>query len=386
MGVTMRKGNNMLNHLNHSYLLKDLTAFKNHIAKDYSLVQIQKDSDGEERWTEQSGETLSGETLSGEKNTPLFGDKHLPLTSPKGYFFAEKEPLYKFDGQTFETILPQVVPIVLFGVQACDLTAIAYQDKFFEHDPHYQKRREHVLLVGIDCESPCGNGFCVQVDAGPHVNSNTADLVLSRLNIKSIPSSYEWLLIAETQKGQESIKNLTLKKATKEHLGLRKISLNKVRSEFADYSYINNAIEYLNDNLVPEKLWEQLSVRCLSCSGCTNLCPTCSCYSTYEVVQKPLNSGTAIYEGTHSEVAQSETLRCWDSCLFEGFQREASDHNPSQKAAKRVERFWFHKFSDEYLPQFQRYGCVGCGRCEQTCPGTIGVHSVMKRIDEQCCS
>ncbi|MEI8597114.1 hypothetical protein P4S64_03770 [Vibrio sp. M60_M31a] len=23
---------------------------------------------------------------------------------------------------------------------------------------------------------------------------------------------------------------------------------------------------------------------------------------------------------------------------------------------------------------------MGCGRCEQTCPGVIGVHSLMKRI------
>jgi hypothetical protein len=127
-------------------------------------------------WTEQSGEDQSS-----VDNALLFGHKHLPLTSPKGFLFSEKESLYKFDGETFETILPQVTPKVLFGVQACDLTAIAYQDTFFEHDPYYQKSREHVLLVGIDCESPCDGGFCNKVDAEPHINSNTADLVLSRL-------------------------------------------------------------------------------------------------------------------------------------------------------------------------------------------------------------
>ncbi|PKG99521.1 4Fe-4S dicluster domain-containing protein [Paraglaciecola sp. MB-3u-78] len=364
------------NIVNNRYLLKDLGVLKHHLAKYYSVVQIQKDADGEKLWTEQFGDKIE----------PLFGHNHLPLTSPKGFLFAEKEVLYKFDGETFKTILPQVQPKVMFGVQACDLSAIAYQDKFFEHDPYYQKRRENILLVGIDCESPCVTGFCVQVDAGPHVKDNTADLVLSRLNVDDANGSSEWLVIAATEKGINSIKGMTLDKADNKHLKLRTKLLEKVRSEFVDYSYISNAIEYLNNNSVPAQLWEELSVRCLGCSGCTNLCPTCSCYTTYDVVEQQPEKPVSISREVKLEVTKSETIRCWDSCLFEGFQKEASGHNPSQKAAQRVERFWFHKFSDEYLPEFQRYGCVGCGRCEQTCPGTIGVHSVMKRIDQQCCS
>jgi len=371
-GGVMTEANNMANKL----LINDLDVLKHHIAKFYSVVQIQKDVNGQELWTEQLGDKLD----------PLFGHNHLPLTSPKGFLFAEKEVLYKFDGETFETILPRVHPKVLFGVQACDLSAIAYQDKFFEHDPYYQKRREHILLVGIDCESPCANGFCVQVDAGPHVKDNTADLVLSRLSVDETNESSEWLVIAQTEKGINSIKGMMLDKADNKHLKRRRELFEKVRSEFVDYSYISNAIEYINDNSVPAQLWEELSVRCMGCSGCTNLCPTCSCYSTYEVVEKKTVTPASISNEVKLEVTHSETIRCWDSCLFEGFQKEASGHNPSQKAAQRVERFWFHKFSDEYLPEFQRYGCVGCGRCEQTCPGSIGVHSVMKRIDQQCCN
>jgi hypothetical protein len=93
-------------------------------------------------------------------------------------------------------------------------------------------------------------------------------------------------VIAETEKGQNSINALVLEKADKEHLRLRNILLDKVRSEFADYSYISNGIEYLNNNSIPASLREELSVRCLSCSGCTNLCPNCSCYSTYEIFEK----------------------------------------------------------------------------------------------------
>ncbi|MFT6268804.1 MAG: ferredoxin [Alphaproteobacteria bacterium] len=348
------------------YLLKDLSILSDHFTQYYSVLQIQKDANDEVYWAEQSG----------ANNLPLFGHEYLPLTSPKAFFFPEQEPLYKFDGETFETILPNVKPMVLFGAQACDLSAIAYQDQFFKQDPYYQQRRENVLIVGIDCESPCKNGFCVEVDAGPHVKSETADLILSRLKMDDEKNVSEWLIIASSEKGVNSLQNLSLKKAGKDHLKLRTQLGQKVRSEFADFSYITNAIEYLNDKSIPAELWEELSVRCLSCSGCTNLCPTCSCYSTFEVMEpEPLTNNVEL-----------KTLRVWDSCLFEAFQRESSDHNPSHKAAQRVERFWFHKFSDEYLHEFNRYGCVGCGRCEQTCPGTIGVHSVMKRIDQVCCN
>lgn len=352
--------------LNNAYLLNDLSILRDHIAKLFSVVQLKKDANKEVYWAYTEGTT----------NVPLFGHANLPLTSPKTFFFPEQEALYKFDGNTFETIQANLKPIALFGVQACDLTAIAYQDKFFKHDPYYQKRRDSALLIGIDCEAPCENGFCPQVDAGPHVNGTTADLILSRLKMASKTNKSQWLLIASSEKGVSSLEHLELERADAEYLKLRTTLGHKVRSQFADFSYITNAVEYLNDKSIPAELWEELSVRCLSCSGCTSLCPTCSCYSTFEVVE-PI---------TASNTLQSQTVRVWDSCLFESFQREASNHNPSSQAAQRVERFWLHKFSDEYLPEFNRYGCVGCGRCEQTCPGTIGVHSVMKRIDQVCCN
>jgi hypothetical protein len=100
------------------------------------------------------------------------------------------------------------------------------------------------------------------------------------------------------------------------------------------------------------------------------LCPTCSCYATYDRPLAPDDDDSPAYQRE----------RCWDSCLYEGFQREASGHNPSLSAGQRIERFWYHKFSNDFLPDFGRYGCVGCGRCEQTCIGVIGVHAVMRRL------
>lgn len=258
----------------------------------------------------------------------------------------------------------------MFGVQACDLTAIAYQDTFFRDDPYYQARRKQSLLVDVDCQAPCKNGFCATVNAGPYVSTENADLIPSNMS-ENKDSESLWLLIATTQKGIDSLKGLALENAAKRLRHLRSKIKEKVLDKFADFSCINNSIGHINDNLVPAELWEELSVRCLGCSGCTNLCPICSCYSSHEQLDVESN--------------EQVTTRFWDSCLYEGFLREASGHNPSHLAGKRSERFWFHKFSDDYLPEFGLYGCVGCGRCEQTCPGSIGVHTVMKRINEVCC-
>jgi ferredoxin len=349
-----------------AFILDDIATLQRHLASTHKLLQIGLNQNGEKSWIEQPESDIN----------PLFGEKHLPLVSPKGYLFADNEALFAFDGETFVSILPDVRQQVLFGVQACDLAAISYQDKFFESDPHYQIRREHTLLVGIDCSAPCNKGFCSLVNAGPHVIDKSADLILCDLSVNNekIDSNPQWLLIVATEKGEASLQGLQLENAVPDWQHRRNDLRKQVVAEFPDFNYINNGIEHINDNLVPAELWEELSVRCLGCSGCTNLCPTCSCYTTYELSseQAPRQSN------------KHTTLRCWDSCQFEGFQREASGHNPSHFAAQRTERFWFHKFSDDYLPEFGRYGCVGCGRCEQTCPGTIGVHSVMQRIDQTC--
>ncbi|TNE82599.1 MAG: hypothetical protein EP334_01400 [Gammaproteobacteria bacterium] len=283
-----------------------------------------------------------------------------PLVSPKGYFFAERENLFVFDGQCFRETLPEVAPFVLFGVTSCDLTAIAYQDQFFECDPYYRARRDQALLVGVDCVRPCEHGFCPSVDAGPGVKPQLADLVLHARE------AGDWLLLVCSDKGREAIRDMNLEEADAAAPGEREGRIAECAAAFADDSHLRRGIVAINADAVPDWQWQQLGIQCLGCSGCTTLCPTCSCYGSRDLEE----GGTVTRQ------------RFWDSCLYEGFQREASQHNPSEEAGERVRRFWTHKFGDSFVDSFGRYGCVGCGRCEQTCPGVIGVHSVMRRIVE----
>lgn len=336
-----------------TYLLDDLNLLQHHLAKTFAFYQVVKSPQQQCYWQQLDPEEGNGQMPE------LISER--PLSSAKDYFFAEHEKVLVFNGKEFRETLPSPPPFVLFGMQSCDLSAIYYQDIFFKSDPYYQARRKQALLVGLDCTSPCRHGFCHIVDAGPGVRRHTADITLHPL------SGSRFLVMENTDKGVQALAGLTpkLEIAAEQDLGQREQHLQQCEQAFADASHILEGIKAINRDAVPDSLWQEMAIQCIGCSSCTTLCPTCSCYGVQEVKEE------------NGEIGQ---VRFWDSCLYEGFQREASFHNPSAEPGKRVQRFWQHKFGDAYLDEFQRYGCVGCGRCEQACPGIIGVHSVMKRI------
>ena len=333
-----------------TYLIDDLQILQLHLSHHFQFNQVIKNSDGQPNWQQ----------LLPNEIKPLIDEK--PQTSAKGFFFAEQENLLIFNGEFFQETLPTPKPFVLFGMQSCDLTAIHYQDQFFKDDPYYQARRQQCLLVGLDCITPCKNGFCPTVNAGPGVRDNYADLILHPLG------DQQWLVIEQSDKGVQAIKGLRLKEARSNALTKREVNLTHCEQLFPDDSYITQGIKKINAGNIPNTFWQKVAIQCLGCSGCTSLCPTCSCH------------GTRTLKQDNNHFSQQ---RFWDSCLYEGFQREASFNNPSGEAGSRVYRFWQHKFGDAFFTDFSRYGCVGCGRCEETCPGVIGVHSVMRRIEQE---
>ena len=77
-----------------------------------------------------------------------------------------------------------------------------------------------------------------------------------------------------------------------------------------------------------------------------------------------------------------ERMRTWDTCLYAGFTREASGHNPRPSQASRLKRRHEHKLV-HFNPvdnQGALCGCVGCGRCSDYCPVHIGTLEVVKAI------
>jgi NAD(P)H-flavin reductase/NAD-dependent dihydropyrimidine dehydrogenase PreA subunit len=123
----------------------------------------------------------------------------------------------------------------------------------------------------------------------------------------------------------------------------------------------------LHDRLlaqVDSPRWDRVAERCLTCTSCTMVCPTCFCTS---VVQRSDLDGTA-----------STGERVWDSCFSLGFAKVAGG-NFRARPRDRYRQWLTHKFAT-WIDQFESFGCVGCGRCITWCPVGIDVREELMAI------
>ena len=313
------------------------------------------------------GRSEAGSEWQRVRSTDSFDwDVPLSLTGAKRFFFPAREPLLRWHGETVEEAPPAPSPFVLFGVRPCDLTAIAYQDRFFAADPWYARRRGSALLVGLNCLAPCAGGFCRDVAAGPFARAGFD------LNLTPLPNGRVVVQFG-TDAGRTAFASAGVAAAALTPSDQEALAATAAAAEAScpRRPFIGRAVRRINtepgasaEDAITDAEWQALGPACLACSGCTNLCPTCSCFTVVDEV----HNGTG------------ERVRYWDSCLFEGFQREASGHHPAPRPGDRVRRFWYHKFADDFGSRFGRPGCVGCGRCDVTCTGSIGALKVLAAL------
>jgi formate hydrogenlyase subunit 6/NADH:ubiquinone oxidoreductase subunit I len=98
--------------------------------------------------------------------------------------------------------------------------------------------------------------------------------------------------------------------------------------------------------------WDEVAARCLACTNCTMVCPTCFCHG--------------VEETPSLDHQQSEHARVWDSCF-------TSDHGyihgkNFRPTTKDRYRMWLTHKLGSWIDQFGMSGCVGCGRCITWCP------------------
>ncbi len=113
-------------------------------------------------------------------------------------------------------------------------------------------------------------------------------------------------------------------------------------------------------------IWDDIAARCLACTNCTLVCPTCFC-STVEDATDLLGTATR--------------TRRWDSCFSSDFSNLHG--HPVRSSTRSKYRQWMtHKLSYWY-DQFGMSGCVGCGRCITWCPVAIDITAEMAQLNEE---
>jgi ferredoxin len=98
--------------------------------------------------------------------------------------------------------------------------------------------------------------------------------------------------------------------------------------------------------------WEDIASRCLGCTNCTLVCPTCFCHSVEEVADL-----------TQDRIVRE---RQWDSCFNLAFSHSGGG-SVRNDIRSRYRQWMTHKLA-YWIDQFGSSGCVGCGRCITWCP------------------
>lgn len=277
-------------------------------------------------------------------------DYDVTILPPKKYFLPQYEKLFSYNlEKPFEVLKENTKkPLIIVGVHPYDIIALQQTDIFYLDSPKddfYKKRRENSIIIGVDMQQVSKRSFAESMNT--HVTDSGFDLLLTYLG-------ENYAITIGTEKGKNLIEKYA-KTTEATNNDLEKISniRENIRSKFV--KKIKVPIEEWSALLVANydnPIWNNKSQKCMECSSCTMVCPTCFCYDIKEDVSLNLKKGSRI--------------RTWDGCLLRDFTLIGSGKVFREEISKRYQHRFYRK--GNYLTE--RYGfvaCVGCGRCGTAC-------------------
>lgn len=257
---------------------------------------------------------------------------------------------------------PREEPAYAFlGVRACELAAMRVQDRTFVAgpytDPIYRQCRQQALVIAVNCTQAASTCFCTSMHTGPRCE-NGFDLALTELD-------ESFAVEIGSPAGEEIAGQLPVKRAAAKDLEQAEAARRQAVDQITRRLDTTDIRDLLLKNLEHPR-WSEVAERCLSCTNCTMVCPTCFCSSVNEVSD---------LAGDHVERA-----RLWDSC----FNPQFSYLNGSvvrNQIRSRYRQWLTHKLAS-WIDQFDVSGCVGCGRCITWCPVGIDLTEEVAAIRE----
>jgi ferredoxin len=285
----------------------------------------------------------------------------------KTYLFPPKQTLLTIEhAETGLAFRPEPVdpPTYAFvGVRACELAAIEIQDRVFIDnefaDPHYQEVRKRSFTVGVNCSVAGATCFCSSMGTGPRCTSGYDIVVTEMID----DGRHEFIVRSGSEAGEEIVRLLEGRATTAaDSLRVNAIiadteaHMGRTFPEAEAYGLLTSNLEH--------PIWDDIAQRCLSCTNCTLVCPTCFCSTVEDVTD---------LEGTAART------RTWDSCFTLDF-TNLHGHSVRSSPGSRYRQWMTHKLAYWY-DQFGSSGCVGCGRCITWCPVGIDITAEIVKLE-----
>jgi sulfhydrogenase subunit beta (sulfur reductase) len=299
-------------------------------------------------------EQAPGEFRLKRGRRPYYFDFIPGAHSWKQFLFPSRAELFKLqkDEKTWQTIeQPAETPKYAFiGVRACELAAIQIQDNIFMRtdftDPIYKSRRERVFILSVNCLHPNETCFCTSMGTGPQVKSGFD------LNLTELDNGFVLTIGSELARG--ILAGIAYEDANGFTLSSVERALERAVQEMGRSLDTSDLPDLILNNL-DNSYWNEVAKRCLSCTNCTQVCPTCFCWDTTD--QMSLDGKTTSRE------------RVWDSCFNPGYSYQVGG-NTRPTILSRYRQWLSHKLGT-WKQQYGTFGCVGCGRCITWCPAKI---------------
>nr|NLI50665.1 sulfite reductase subunit A [Propionibacterium sp.] len=283
-----------------------------------------------------------------------------PVQSAKAQFLPSDELLWTSrpgdaaSGPVIERQAAERRPVAFVGLRSCDLAAVLQQDRILTQRAHadvaYAGRRAGAFLIAVTCSDPADTCFCASLGTGPSPGEG-ADVSLTEI-VGDGP--HRFVATPGSPRGTELLDAVGAGPASDEDVA----AAHRVERR----AVTRMGRELRTDDLVgvlyastESPHWDAVAERCLACTNCTLVCPTCFC--------------TTITDAGDLTGGAAERRRVWASCFTKDY---SYIHGGSVRTSTQARyRQWItHKLAT-WQVQFGSVGCVGCGRCITWCPAGI---------------
>jgi len=290
---------------------------------------------------------------------------------PSKTIYAPEETLVRFvkteNEYRVEEVLPERKKRILLGVHPCDLHGLLVLERTFlgeTKDAYYAALRANYLIVGLNCQSVGEKCFCASLGTGPFFGywmdqgpPQGCDVLLTDLGDRFMVETFG-------AAGEKLVGRLESSPPTPDDIG-EKLKRDAAAKERFRKALDTRDLPALMRRNLNHPTWRITGKgRCLSCTNCTMVCPTCFCYD--------------VWDRAELDLSVIERIRRWDSCQDERFAEVHGGNFRSTREA-RLRQFVCHKLS-YWVEQYGCFGCVGCGRCVTWCPTGIDLTEIAAEI------